>query len=209
EPADVPVRAGHLVEASVGAARAAAARTLLDRLRADRDAALRQRNDHLPRRTVEAHRLPVVAALGARAAVDPLADLVLDDVLPVARPAGLAVEALPDVLEHRLHVIDVRSAGAIELPQDAVLADGEDELVVAGVDEHALEDDVEIERLARRVREVPRELAGGRIERYGRARIECDVQRAHPAARRHPRLRLRSAPIREAKLGIVAAGEPR
>src|SRR5690606_3219877 len=146
EPADVAVAARHLVEAPVRAAGAAAARTLLDGLRADRDAALRERDDHLPRRTVEAHRLPIVAALGARAAVDPLSDLVLDDVLSVARPSGFTVEALPDVLEDRLDMVEVAAVATTELPQNAVLADGEDELVVARVDEHALEHDVEIER---------------------------------------------------------------
>src|SRR5690606_34542037 len=184
------------------------ARTLLDGLRADRDAALRERDDHLPRRTVEAHRLPIVAALGARAAVDPLSDLVLDDVLSVARPSGFTVEALPDVLEDRLDMVDVAAVATIELPQNAVLADGEDELVVARVDEHALEHDVEIERFARCMREVPRELARARVQRDGRARVERDVERAHAAARRHPRLRLRRAPVREVELRIVAAGDP-
>ena len=80
---------------------------------------------------VVAHRLPVVAAFGARAAVDPLADLVLDDVLPVARRAGLRVELLPDVLEDRFLVAEILAGLAIELPQDAVLADGEHQVLSA------------------------------------------------------------------------------
>src|SRR5436190_6946298 len=45
QPADVAVGARHLVEAAVGAHGTAAARLLLDALRADRDVALVERND--------------------------------------------------------------------------------------------------------------------------------------------------------------------
>src|SRR5690606_29077452 len=112
------------------------------------------------------------------------------------------------VLEQRLRVAEVRAALAVVLPEHTVLADGEHPLVIARVDEHALEDDVEIERLARRVRVVPRELAGRGIERDGRARVERDVERLHAAARGHPRLRRRGAPVSEVELGVVAAGDP-
>src|SRR5690606_10793874 len=127
--ADVAVAARHLVETPIGAAGAAAARPLLDRLRADRDARLTQRNDELTRRRVIARRLPVVPAFRARAAVDPIADFVLENVAPIARRARLAVEALPDVLEDRLDVAEVAAGPAIVLPEDAVLADGHDPLL--------------------------------------------------------------------------------
>src|SRR5690606_10520636 len=107
EPADVAVAARHLVEPAFRAAGAAAARTLLDGLRTDRDAALRQRDDELARRTMEARRLPVVTAFGARAAIDPVADAMIDDVLAIARTAGFAIEAFPDVLEERLRMTDI------------------------------------------------------------------------------------------------------
>ena len=72
ELADVAIGAWHLIEAPVGAAAAATARDLLDLLRANRDAALAERNDQLVGGLVVAHRLPVVSTLGARAPVDPL-----------------------------------------------------------------------------------------------------------------------------------------
>ncbi len=134
--------------------------------------------------------------------------LCVEDVVAVPRLAGLAVEAGPDVLEQRLGVIDVLARAAVELPQHAVFADREHPLAAAAVDEHALEHDVEIERLARRVLVVPRELARLYVERDGRARVQPGVESGHAAARRHPGLCLRGAPVREPELGIIAAGDP-
>src|SRR6185503_18485301 len=208
EPADVAVAARHFIEAPIGAARAAAARRLRDRLRANRDAALRERNDQPPRRPIEAHRLPVLAAFGARTALDPFADFLIENVVAIARRARLAIEARPDVLEQRLDVAEIGAVAAVVLPEHAVFTRREHPLLVAGVDEHALEHDVEIERLARRMRVMPLELAGGRVERDRRVRVEADVARAHAAAHGHPRLRLRDAPVREIELRIVAAGDP-
>src|SRR5690606_27010718 len=65
------------------------------------------------------------------------------------------------------------------------------------------------ERFARGVRVMPDELARTRVERDRGARIQGDVERLHAAARRHPRLRLRRAPVRDAELRIVAARDPR
>ena len=72
------------------------------------------------------------------------------------RLAGVRIELVPDVLEDRFFVAEILAGLAIELPQHAVLADREHQLLIAGVDEHALEHDVEIERFAGRVLEVPR-----------------------------------------------------
>ena len=156
-----------------------------------------------------AHRLPVVSAFSAGTAVDPLPHLGVDDVLAVLGLAGAAVDAFPDVLEERLLVPEVTAGLAIQLPQDAVLADGEDQVLAGGIHEHALEDDVEIERFARRVLEVPGQLAGVGVERHRGAGVERLVQRVHAAADRHPRLGLRGAPIRQVQFGVVAAGDPR
>src|SRR5690606_28316202 len=98
----VAIGTGHLVEAPVGAARVAAADSLFDRLGANRQAALADRDDQLVGGPVVAHCLPVVTAFRARAAVDPLSDLVLEDVAPVARFAGRRIDAIPHVLERRL-----------------------------------------------------------------------------------------------------------
>ena len=57
-------------------------------------------------RLVVAHRLPVVAAFGARARLDPLLDLLLDDVVAVGRRAGLRIDLVEDVLEDRLLVAE-------------------------------------------------------------------------------------------------------
>src|SRR5690349_6457975 len=119
--------------------------------------------------------MPVLAACSAGARVDPFADFVLEDVGAIARPPRLAIEARPDVLKHRLLVAEVFAGSAIELPEYAVLADRERPFLRTGVHEHALEDDVEIERLARRVRVVPLKLARARVQRERRARVERDV----------------------------------
>ena len=84
----------------------------------------------------------------------------VDDVGAIRRLAGLRIELVPDVLEDRLLVPEVLAGLAIELPQHAVLADGEDQVLPAGIDEHAFEHDVEVERFAGRVLVVPRQLAG-------------------------------------------------
>src|SRR5262249_27414701 len=106
-----------------------------------------------------------VAALGARARVDPLAFLHRDDVGAVVRLAGLGIDLVPDVLEHGLVMIDVLAGRAVELPEDAGLADREQRLFASDVDEYSLVDLVEVERLALRVLEIPLQRARVRIER--------------------------------------------
>ena len=106
---------------------------------------------------VIAHRLPVLAALGAGAGGDPV-DLRLDDVV-----RGRSARRSSDRSSRRRS--GTRSLGrgtcrsAIVLPEDAGLADREDELLGAEVDEHALEHLVEIERFAGHVLEEPCERA--------------------------------------------------
>ena len=158
---------------------------------------------------MKAHRVPVLAAGRARARVDPLADLVGEDVGPIARLAGLGIEVLPHVLEDRLDVPFVRAGLPIVLPQHAVLADREHPALATGIDEDALEDVVQIERFAGRVLVIPGELAGGGVERHRGARVQRRIVRRHAATGRHPRLGLRGAPIGEIQLGVVAPGDPR
>ena len=69
-------------------------------------ARLAERNDQRRGRRVVAHRLPVVAALGARARLDPLLDLLLDDVGAIGRHAGLRIDAIEDVLKDRFLVAE-------------------------------------------------------------------------------------------------------
>src|SRR5262249_46417046 len=104
---------------------------------------------------------------------------------------------------------EVLAGAAVELPEDAGLADREQRLLAADIDEHALVDLVEVERLAGRMLEVPLERAGVGIQRERRARVERAVERGVAAARGHPRLRLRDAPVGRVEIGIVGPGNPR
>src|SRR5207244_13576152 len=63
-------------------------------------------------------------------------------------------------------------------------------------------------RLARRMLVAPRARAVLRMQRPRRPRVERIVEVRRPAARAHPRLRLRDAPVGEIELRIVAAGDP-
>src|SRR5262245_60625352 len=205
--ADVAVRARHFVEATVAGG---AAGPLLEFHLAAREfhARLRQRNDEEPCAGVVARRVPVVAAFGTRARLHPISDLRRHDLGPVSRHAGFEIDAIKHVVENRLFECDVFAALAIDLPQDPRLADCEHELPAAHVDEHALVDLVQIERLARRMLEEPGKLAAIGSERDSRTRVEHAIRRLHVAARRHPWLRLRHAPVSEIEIGVVAAGYP-
>ncbi len=77
----------------------------------------------------------------------------------------------------------------------------------AMIDQHALEDLVEIERLTRRVAVIPLQLAGVGIERDRGAGIERGAV-AGAAARPHPGLGLGHAPVGEIEFGIVGARDP-
>ena len=156
-----------------------------------------------------AHRLPVVAALGARAGGDPLVDLLLEDVAAIGGPAGLAIDVRVDVLEDGLLEVEQRAGAAIELPQDARLADGEERLLGADVHRHLLVDLVEIQRFAGLVLEAPDQRAGVGVEPDGGGGVLRGVEGPGAAADRHPRLGLRDAPEREVDVGVVAAGDPR
>jgi len=123
--------------------------------------------------------------------------------------AGLRVDGIVNVLEDRLLVVDVFAALPIELPEDRRLADGEHELAIADVDQHALEDFIQVERFGRNVLVVPLERAVVGIEGDRRACVEHGIGEFQPTADRRPWLGLRNAPIREVQLGIIAAGNPR
>ena len=86
-----------------------------------------------------------MAAFRARTSLQPLSEPLLQDVRTIGRPAGLWIESFPDVLKHGFLVTEILARLPIELPQDAVLAHREHEVLVVVVDQHALEDDVEIQ----------------------------------------------------------------
>src|SRR5439155_10735339 len=186
-----------------------AAFLLLDPLRADLEAALAERDDELIRSRVITRRRPVVAAFRARASWYPLCVRLLQHLGAVCRPAGPRIERLPHVLKHGFLVAEVLAGLPIELPEDAVLPDREQQVLVVVVDEHTLEHDIEIQCLCRRMLEVPGELACVDIQRERRAGEERVVFAGHAAADRHPGLGLRGTPKGEIQSRIVAAGNPR
>src|SRR5205823_3407773 len=122
-----------------------------------------------------------------RTGIDPLPGLLLEDVRSVLRRAGLRVDRLEYILENRFLVAEETAVAAIELPENAGLADREDDLLIADVDEHPFEHFIEIERLARRVLVVPRQRAVLRPQRHGGAREQDVVEVRGAAARAHPR----------------------
>src|SRR5678815_2424179 len=141
-----------------------------------------------------------------RATIDGLPEIFMQNVVAVLRPARLWIKTLPDVLEDGFLVPEVLPGFAIELPEDAVLADGKDEISSTAVDQHALEHDIEIQRLCGSMLEVPRLLAGVHIDRKGGAAEERVIFRTPRQG--HPRLGLRGSPVRQIQHGIIAARNP-
>ena len=129
-------------------------------------------------------------------------------VLSVGQLAGGPVDRPEDVLVDRLAQGDEGAGLPVELPEDAVLAYREEPLFVVGIDQHALIHDVEVERLARRMLEVPLNPSGGRVQRQRRVGVQRVLSRRHAAARRHPRLRLRRADVEKTEVRVVAARDP-
>ena len=121
----------------------------------------------------------------------------LDDVASIGGCAGRGVDRLEDVLENRLLVPEELPGLPIEFPEDTWLANREHQLAAVEVDQHALENFVEVERLAWRVLEVPGERPVIRVERHGRTRIQRAVERGHAATCRHPGFGLRRSPVGE------------
>ena len=120
----LPFDPGHLKEAPV---RGGAARAFLEiRLAPEHfHAGLAERNDELRRCRVIAHGLPVVPAFGRGTRLHPRFRTLLDDIVAVVHLARLLVDAVEDVLVHGFLVVKKLAGLAIQLPQDAVLADGE------------------------------------------------------------------------------------
>ena len=128
-----------------------------------------------------------------------------DHLGPVGHLAGLGVD-VENVLVTQVVRGDERAGRPVELPEDAVLAHLEQRFPAAVVDEHALEDVVEVVGLAGHELEVPRQLAGRRIQ----GQHAVGVQRVAVRLARHPRPRLglRGRPVGQVGLRVVAAGDP-
>src|SRR5207244_11746808 len=134
---DLAVSARHLVKPPAGAVAAAATVLLLDFLRAHFEATLAEWNDALICGEVVCGSGPVVAAFGARATLYPQSEFLFRDVLPIFRLAGLRIEAGPDVLKDSFLVTEILARLPVELPQDAILPDREDQVLVSVVNEYA------------------------------------------------------------------------
>src|SRR5438876_10455455 len=93
-----------------------------------------------------AHGLPVVAAFRAGTGMQPLANLLLLNIVPVGRLAGDRIDAGEDVLENGFLVAEEFSGDPVELPENPRLADRKHQLLSTVVDKNALEHFVEIER---------------------------------------------------------------
>ncbi len=76
-------------------------------------------------RRMIAHRLPVVPAFGARAGLNPDSGALFEDIVAIPDLAGLRIDLVEDVLEHRFVMAEILARLAVELPQNARLADGE------------------------------------------------------------------------------------
>ena len=121
--------------------------------------------------------------------------------------AGLGVDAGEDVLEHGLGVGEIFAGDAVQLPQDARLADGQQRFFLAMVDQHAVEDFVQVEGLAGRMVVPPFQCAGFGVQCQGRVGIVGGAAAA-AAQIAPPRLGLGGAPVGGVEFGIISARHP-
>ena len=78
---------------------------------------------------------------------------------------------IPDVLKNGFLMAEILAGLPVEFPEDSVFSYREDHVLATVIDQHALENDIQIERLARRVRERPGKLPGFGIQRERRVSI--------------------------------------
>jgi hypothetical protein len=91
-----------------------------------------------------------------RARQEELACLRLEDVRSIGQLARLAIDALVDILVHRLRQVDVLPGPRVRLSEDAVLADREEQLLAIDVDQDPFVHDIHVKRFTRDVRRHPR-----------------------------------------------------
>ena len=173
----------------------------------DHHAALAERNDQQIVGLVIAGGLPVMAAFRSGAGGKPLIGLLVENVLAIGHRAGLVVDIGKDVLEYRFLRREELAGDAVQLPQDAGLADGHQRLLVAVIDQHPLEHFVQVQAFARGMLEIPFQLAVIGIQRQGGTGIERGSIAAL-AAGAEPGLGLRHAPIGRVEIRIIGARDP-
>src|SRR6185295_6035013 len=107
---------------------------------------------------------PVVAPRAGRTAIHRLSNHLMKNVIAVARLSGFWIEAFPDILKNRFRMTEILPGLPIEFPQDSVFPDRQEQILTASIDQHAFENNVEIEGLCRSMLEVPCEFSGVRIQ---------------------------------------------
>src|SRR5205085_1387383 len=100
-------------------------------------AATAERNNELIGPRMVAHRLPVMSAFGARTGLNPFSDLLLEDVAAISRLARLRIDVREDILKDSFLKREELVRLAIEFPEHAGLANGEDQLLAAAIHQHA------------------------------------------------------------------------
>src|SRR5262245_4328023 len=154
------------------------------------------------------HRLPVMATFGARTRLNPLSDLLLEYVASISRLTGLRIDPRKHILKYGFPMAHELAGPAVELPQDARLADRKHQLLLADIYQDPLEHLIEIQRFSGDMLEVPLQFAVIGVQRQSGIRIETFVASFRPATYPHPGLGLGHAPIRFVQVRIVAAGDP-
>ena len=149
-----------------------------------------------------------MAAVDAGAGRYRVADFRVEDVVAVGDAALAVIDFLVEVLIDGLGEAEEFAVTAVELPEDAVLAHGEQHLLAVDVREHALEAGFHVQRFARDVLVEPAHLAGLRVQRERGVGVERGVTRVHAAACCHPGFGLRGAHIEQPERRVVAAGDP-
>src|SRR6185369_5309491 len=150
------------------------------------------------------HRAPALESGCARTLIDFDSEL-RDLAWQITDLSGLRIY-LKDRLVTEIRCVDELAIRAIELPKDAELTHFEQRLSSTGIDENALEHFIHVLRLAGKKLVVPLHLSSVWIECESRVRVQrISIGAARCAS---PRLCLRSGPIHEIGLRIVAARNP-
>ena len=204
--AEVAARAGHL---HPGAVALVAPGTWLEHRLAPGDlhAALAEGRDQQARLRVISAGGPVVATGGRGADGEPFVDFGVGNIVSILDGARIIVD-IQYILIDGFREPEKTSVPAVQLPQDAVLADGDDGRLAVHVQQHALQRLVHVQRLAGHMDVVPGNAAVLDAKGEGGVGVGGGVGGGEAPARGHPRLGLRGAEVDEPELGIPAARHP-
>src|ERR1700722_8428364 len=120
----------------------------------------------------------------------------------IGAAAGLGIDAGKNILENHGDIGQELAVGAVDLPQDALLAGSQNKFLRAFVHQHLLIDLIEVQAFVRRGLLIPFERAGIDVQR-DRGVAEKLVADAVLAG-----LGLAGAPIDQPQLGIIGTRDP-